>query len=53
MEQGVPVPILGPAFGPTLQSEEMAAWGLDRHPTVADPYIFSNVNLQTTLIPKV
>ena len=32
------MPILGPGFGPILHSEEMAAWGLDRHPLVADPY---------------
>ena len=29
------VPILGLAFGQTLRSEEMAAWGSDRHPLVA------------------
>ena len=28
------VPILGLAFGQTLRSEEMAAWGSDRHPLV-------------------
>ena len=40
LDQGVPVPVLGPAVGPTLRSEELAAWGLDRHPMVADPSLF-------------